>query len=70
METDELKASNQTVNKAYAEYGQRELNEKSKKTGKALVNHVVSLSVCIQPVSFQWLKSGRYKNSSKIMRMI
>ena len=70
MEAAWTKSCNQTVNKAYAEYGQRELNEKSKKTGKALVKHVVSPLVCIQPVSSQWLKSGRYKNASKIMRMI
>ena len=30
------KPSNETINKTYAEYKQRELNEKGEKTGKAL----------------------------------
>ena len=43
--TDERvhKASDETINKAYAEYKQRELNEKGEKAGKALGKHVISL---------------------------
>ena len=37
------KASNETINKAYGEYRQRELNEKGEKTGKALGKYVISL---------------------------
>ena len=37
------KASDETVNKTYAEYKQRELNEKGEKTGKALGKHVINL---------------------------
>ena len=37
------KASNEIINKMYAEYKQRELNEKCEKTGKALGKHVVNL---------------------------
>ena len=37
------KASNETLNKTYAEYKQRELNEKGEKTGKALGKHVINL---------------------------
>ena len=37
------KASNETMNKTYAEYKQRELNEKGEKTGKALGKYVISL---------------------------
>ena len=37
------KASEETINKTYTEYKQRKLNEKSKKTGKALRKHVISL---------------------------
>ena len=36
------KASDEVINKTYAEYKQRELNEKGKKTGKALVKHVIN----------------------------
>ena len=47
------KASDETINKKYAEYKQRELNEKGKKTGKALGKHVINLySTGIS----QWLK--------------
>ena len=35
------KASNETINKKYAEYRQRELNEKGEKTRKALGKHVI-----------------------------
>ena len=37
------KASNETVNKTYAEYRQRELNEKGEKTEKTLGKHVINL---------------------------
>ena len=37
------KASDETINKAYALYKQRDLNEKGEKTGKALGKHVISL---------------------------
>ena len=37
------KASDETINKTYAEYKQRELNEKDEKTGKALGKHVIDL---------------------------
>ena len=37
------KASDETINKTYAEYRQRELNEKGEKTGKAFGKHVISL---------------------------
>ena len=37
------KASNETINKTYAEYKQRELNGKGEKTGKALDKHVINL---------------------------
>ena len=37
------KASDETVNKTYAEYKQRELNEKVAKTGKDLGKHVINL---------------------------
>ena len=37
------KASDEIINKTYAEYKQRELNEKGEKTGKALGKHVINL---------------------------
>ena len=37
------KASNETINKTYAEHKQRELNEKYEKTEKALGKHVINL---------------------------
>ena len=37
------KASDETINKKYAEYKQHELNEKGEKTGKALGKHVINL---------------------------
>ena len=37
------KASDETINKTYALYKQRELNEKGKKTGKALSKDVINL---------------------------
>ena len=36
-------ASDETINKTYSEYKQRELNEKYEKTGKALGKHVINL---------------------------
>ena len=37
------KASDEIINKTYAEYKQRELNRKGEKTGKALGKHVINL---------------------------
>ena len=37
------KASDETINKKYAEYKAKELNEKGEKTGKALGKHVINL---------------------------
>ena len=37
------KASDETINKTYAAYKQRELNEKGEKTGEALGKHVIKL---------------------------
>ena len=37
------KASNEIINKPYAEYKQRELNEKGEKAGKVLGKHVINL---------------------------
>ena len=37
------KASDETINKIYAEYKQLELNEKGENNGKALGKHVISL---------------------------
>ena len=37
------KASDETINKKYTEYNQRELNEKGEKTGKALGKHINNL---------------------------
>ena len=37
------KASDETINKTYAKYNQRELNEKSEKTAKALGKHAINL---------------------------
>ena len=36
------KASDETINKIYVEYRQRELNEKGEKTGNALGKHVIN----------------------------
>ena len=38
-----VKASGETINKKYAKYIQRELNEKCEKTGEALGKHVINL---------------------------
>ena len=37
------KASDETINKTYAEYKQRELNEKGEEAGKILGKHVINL---------------------------
>ena len=37
------KVNDEIINRTYAEYKQRELNEKSEKTGKALGKHVINL---------------------------
>ena len=37
------KASDETINKKYVEYKQRELNEKDEYTGKAFCKHVINL---------------------------
>ena len=37
------KASDETINKTYAEHRQRELNEKGEKTGEALDKHAINL---------------------------
>ena len=37
------KASNETINRIYVEYRQRELNKKGEKKGKALGKHVINL---------------------------
>ena len=37
------KASDETINKSYDAYKQRELNEKSERTGKALGKHKINL---------------------------
>ena len=46
-------ASNKIINKTYAEYKQRELNEKGEKTGKALGKHVINL---YSTRTSRWLK--------------
>ena len=47
------KASDETINKKYVEYKQREITEKGEKTGKALGKHVINLySIGIS----RWLK--------------
>ena len=46
----EDKASDITINKTYAEYKQRELNEKGEKTGKVLRKHVIYRVIKIRNV--------------------
>ena len=61
------KASDETINKTYAEYKQRELNEKGENNGKALGKHVINLySVGIS----RWLRIRDVKNYSRILKMI
>ena len=58
------KTSDETINKVYAAYWQRELNEKGKKTGKVLGKHVINLySTGIS----RWLK---IKNAKKLQQDI
>ena len=58
------KAIDETINKTYAEYKQRELNEKGEKTGKALGKHAINLySTGIS----RWLK---IKNVKKLQQDI
>ena len=58
------KASDEVINKTYAEYKQRELNEKGEKTGKTLGKHVINLySTGIS----RWLK---IKNVKKLCQDI
>ena len=52
------KVSEEIINKTYAEYKQKELNEKDEKTGKALGKHVINL--CSTDVSW-WLQSKDVK---------
>ena len=60
------KASDETINKRYAAYKQRELNEKGEKTAKALGKHVIKL----YSNGISWLfKSEMLKNYSKILKM-
>lgn len=37
------KVSNEAINETYCEYEQRQLNEKTLKTGRAIGNHVIRL---------------------------
>ena len=61
------KASDETINKTYDAYKQRELNEKDEKTGNTIGKHVISLySTRIS----RWLKSSMLKNYSRILKMI
>ena len=61
------KASYETINKTYAEYKQREVNERYEKTGKALGKHVINLySSGISRV----VKMRDVKNYGKTLRMI
>ena len=46
-------ANDKIINKTYAEYKQRELNEKGEKTGKALGKHVINL---YSTRTSRWLK--------------
>ena len=61
------KASDETMNKAYALYKRHELNEKSKKTGKTLGKHVINLY--FTGIS-RLLKIKDVKNYAKILKMI
>ena len=60
-------ASGKTINKAYALYKQRDLNEKGEKTGKALGKHVINL---YSTEFLGSLKSEMLKNYGEILRMI
>ena len=61
------KGSDETINETYAEYKQRELNEKGENTGKAFGKHVINLySVGIS----RWLRIRDVKNYSRILKMV
>ena len=60
------KANDEAINKTYAEYKQRELNEKGEKTEKALGKHVINLySTGIS----RWLKIKDVKKLRRTLRM-
>ena len=62
------KVSDEIINKMYAEYKQKELNEKGEKTGKALGKHVLNLhSTAVS----RWLKikARMLKNYGRILKM-
>ena len=61
------KASDETINKTYAEYQQRELNKKGEKTGKALEN---MLLIYILLAFLDSLRSRMLKNYARILKMI
>ena len=61
------KASDEAINKTYAEYKQRELNEKGEYNGKVSDRHVINL--CSTGIS-RWLKLGMLKNYAKTLKMI
>ena len=61
------KASDETINKTYAEYKQRELNKKGEKTGKALEN---MLLIYILLTFLDSLRSRMLKNCARILKMI
>ena len=59
------KASDETINKTYAEYKQREPNEKGEKTERPRAN--MSL-ICIPPAFLDGLKSRMLKNYNRTLR--
>ena len=59
-------ASDKIINKTYAEYKQRELNEKGEKTGKARAS--MSLIYTL-PEFLDGLKSKMLKNYDRTLRM-
>ena len=61
------KASDEVINKAHAEYRQRELSKKGEKTEKALGKHVINL---YSTGILDGLKSKMLKNYSKTLKMI
>ena len=63
------KASDETINKTYAEYKQHKLNEKGEKTEKALGKHVINLYSTTLPAFLVGLKSRMLKNYAKTLRM-
>ena len=61
------KASDEAINKTYAEYKQREITGKGEKTGKALGKHVIKLYS--KGIS-RFVKIRDAKNYVKTLRMI